>query len=229
MMNATNIVSNRKNVKPAISVFLLHCTEREFTMVAPPYTQPIRTLPLGSNALSRKYLVQVPVETALGTIVNETGWTNIIDLNTSKYMPRAVFHGVEFFRTHSPELAWRLLDHRFMDPASNVMWYIIPRGTEVVGGTFRFFRNTDSSDEEILRVRASIGRLVDEDFDVVGPGSMPLDVYGAVSVDGFIRRVIDRDPWLIYNGLQVIMPGFMRAHGIQRASITNRRARMMRK
>lgn len=189
-------------------------------------TEPIRSLPLGSNRLSFKYTDHVPVETGLGTLINTTDWINVVDLNLSTYLPGRIHHGIEFFRTPHLEIPWRLLDQGFVEAGEQVMWYVVPVGASV--GVFYFVASTVETTTTgfTYDLLHTIHHLLEDDDADLGAFIPP--VVGTVSIDTFISRVLHQPAWLIYNALATMIPQYMTSHSITKASISNRKHRIIR-
>jgi hypothetical protein len=187
-------------------------------------TLPIRSLPMGFNRLSFKYVDAVPIETGIGVMVNTTGWSNVIDLNSSSYLPSCIHNGVEFFRTAHLELPWRLLDHGYVKPRDDHMWYIIPRGRSI--GIFYFVSPVGDASETVQGTWKGIRRLHEDDDGELG--TFDPCVEGVVSIDSFVSRVLHQKVRMIYSALLTMIPKYMDIHAISEGSISNRKHRLLR-
>jgi hypothetical protein len=185
---------------------------------------PIRTRPMGSNRLSSKYTTPVPIETGIGTLFNHMGWSNVIDLNVSTYFPSWIHHGIEFFQTPYIEIPWRLLDHGYIDAKDHLMWYIIPRGKSV--GVFYFVSPDGERTEAESGVRDGLHHLLEDDGADLGMFAPRPS--GTVSIDAFVGRILHQKAWLIHNTLLAMIPKYMTTHAITKASISNRKHRIIR-
>lgn len=186
--------------------------------------EQIRKRAKGSNKLSDKYKDETGIETLLGSMIFETGFCNVVDLNRSSYLPTAIFHAVKFFETSDMEVIWRMLDHGMIRSDTDVVWYIIERGRTM--GTFHFFEST-KTESEASSVSHFLQKIIMGDPDI-GPGSLCATANGTISIDRFIERVIHLDPWLLYNSLKICIPSYMEIHKIIHSSISNRRKKLQR-
>jgi len=180
-------------------------------------SDPIRSVRLGSNRLSLKYVESVPVQSVLGMMINRTGWANVINLNVSSYLPPEVYNGVEWYTTDLIEIPWRLLDHGFTKPDEKVLWYIIPRGHML--GRFHFFRASTSSTSVLSNC---LQRLLASD-DIEDMQGFQPTIEGSVSIDSFVCKASSCDPWLLYNALCVMIPDHMFTHSIAKIDVSNRK------
>jgi len=167
----------------------------------------------------------VPVETAIGVLINTTDWIHIVDLNTSTHLAPWIHHGIEFFRTPFLEIPWRLIDHGYVHSRSRILWYVLPVGTST--GLFYFVApDTETPTEAVFIAREGLRHLLVDDAAELGTFVPPIN--GEVSIDGFIGRMLDQEAWLIYNALYAMIPGYMKEHSITKASISNRKHRCIR-
>ena len=167
----------------------------------------------------------VPVETAIGVLINTTDWTNIVDLNTSTRLHPCIHHGIEFFRTPFMEIPWRLIDHGYVRPRDHILWYIIPVGTST-GLLYFVAPDTETPTEAESIAQKGLCNLSTDDETELGAFVSP--ICGEVSIDMFIGRMLDQQAWLIYNALRAMIPGYMAEHSITKVSISNRKHRIIR-
>jgi hypothetical protein len=161
-------------------------------------TRPIRAQPLGMNKCSRKYRFTVPVESAVGTLIHDTGWANVVSRHNRAF---ARLSGQVMYTTDHLELIWFCLQAHLLPNES--VWYVLEWGI--------FW---------VLNIPpASIVHLV----AWAGEGDLcTTRVSGTTSLDTFCQKHAHQPAWLVYNALLVLMPTFMHTHHISVSTVSNR-------
>ena len=164
-------------------------------------TRPIRQRPLGMNRSSLKYLEQIPIESALGTLIQQTGWVNVVSIHNRIFtnLSRQVH-----CTTYHMEMVWFLLQASLLP--TNSVWYVLE---------LKIFW--------LLHVpQASLDQL----YTWYEEGDLCMTtIEGAITFDSFCKTHKHQPSWLLFNALSVLIPTYMCTHNITVATVSNRRRR----
>jgi hypothetical protein len=186
----------------------------------------IRTRKIGSNKLSDKYILPIRVEDTfmdLALFMAHTGFANV--RNTRKQSDDIPIYEsmeelIQNYRPNDSGIAlysldtvWRL--HNIVE--DNTLWYIADESRFIL-------YKMDGISKSVYDI------ISDTDDDhAMGPFQTTFrPEMITIVIDTFISRNMLTSSMCIYNALCIVIPMFMKHHGLSRNSIVNRRSKMKR-
>jgi hypothetical protein len=202
----------------------------------------IRTRKIGSNASSDKYYIPTVVETQFQDLALFIAHTGFVHIRTTRkkcdldVIP--IFHSVRdisYFRSNrylieteiacglafqSLDVAWRIVSQQTMAPG-NELWYIIEENRFIL-----YIQNGVS--------KGTLCVLSDEDEDPSLQSPFHVTFRPdpiTISIDAFVSSYIIRTghegtSLYLCNALSIMLPHYMKRHGLSRSSIVNRLAKL---